>query len=400
MSSYSIPKSTIAACTGVFLFLALLSRPGAVSASAGNTDCLMCHSAKTMRKAAGLESTSLYVDPDAFGSSAHGAKECIYCHTDLKDQPLKHKAKLAPVDCAKCHEQKGWNPNTIHYAISGSLSPPNCQTCHGSHYIKAKSDPSSEINPANADAICMKCHNESAVLKPYSRGVHSEMGDNGHPAAGCVDCHQPHSGQPAAAPMACAQCHVREYREYAHSAHGKAFLSGNTDVPTCVKCHGAHDILPRDDPRSPVYPTNIAGTCSECHENAKMMRAYNLPADRLTTYRDSYHGVANKYGDLTVATCSSCHEAHDVIPSSDAASSTSARNLPRTCGTCHAGMSKKVALGKTHVIITHHNRDVLYWVSFGFKWLTVGTMMALVGHIMLDLCAQVRGRRRLRRRLR
>ncbi|MCX6374939.1 MAG: hypothetical protein NTU88_02670, partial [Armatimonadetes bacterium] len=165
-------------------------------------------------------------------------------------------------------------------------------------------------------------------------------------------------------------------------------------------CHGAHDILPRDDPRSPVYPTNIAATCSECHENAKMMRAYNLPADRLTTYRDSYHGVANKYGDLTVATCSSCHEAHDLLPSSDAASSTSTRNLPRTCGECHAGMSKKVALGKTHVIITHHNRDVLFWVSFGFKWLTIGTMMALVGHIMLDLYAQVRGRRRLRRRLR
>jgi NAD-dependent SIR2 family protein deacetylase len=53
----------------------------------------------------------------------------------MKRQPLKHKTPVAPVDCIRCHEKKGWNPNTIHYAISDSLIPPKCQDCQGSHYL-------------------------------------------------------------------------------------------------------------------------------------------------------------------------------------------------------------------------------------------------------------------------
>lgn len=398
MNGKTTATRTMIACAGVFIFLASVSRLGAAFASVTSDQCLMCHSAKTLHKTAGLKTSSLYVDPERFGASVHGAKECVFCHADLKNQPLKHKAEVAPVECARCHEKKGWNPNTIHYGISDSPNSPTCQGCHGSHYMKPKTDPASEVNPANADAICAKCHAKSRVLRPYERGIHSDMGESGHPAAGCVDCHEPHSGQPANAPIICAKCHSRQFREYSHGSHGKALAQGNTDVPTCVKCHGAHDITAKDDPRSPIYPRNISAECGRCHDDARPMAAYDLPSDRLKTYRESYHGIANKYGDPAVATCASCHEAHDVLPSSDAASSTSRHNLPRTCGKCHHGMSAKVTQGKSHVVITHYDRDSLYWVSVGFKWLTIGAITALVGHIMLDLFSRIRIHARRTRR--
>lgn len=397
MSTNPFLKSLGTACTGVLICLALLVRPAVALAAASNADCLMCHSARTLHKTAGLKKTSLYVDAQGFGSSSHAKLNCIDCHTDLKNQPLKHKTSVAPVQCAKCHEKTGWNANTIHYAVPGDRNPPNCQTCHGSHYIKSKADAASQISPAHADAICAQCHGKSKAAGTYEHGVHSEIIKNGRPAAGCTDCHEAHTGQPATEPISCAKCHGKEYNDYADSSHGKAFLRGDTSVPTCVTCHGTHDIRRRDDPRSPIHPTNVPATCSKCHDDKNLMHGYGLPTDRLATYRESYHGIANKYGEMKVATCTSCHEAHHSLPSSDPASSTNKQNLRKTCGQCHKGISAKVAQGQAHVVITHRNKNLLYWISTAFKYLTIGTMLALVGHIMLDLSCKIRHACRNRR---
>lgn len=378
------------ACTGVLIALVLLAMPHGAFAATTNADCLMCHSARTLHKTAGMKKVSLYVDLQAFSSSSHSKMNCVDCHTDLAHQPLKHKPDVAPVQCAKCHEKAGWNPNTIHYAVPGDQNPPTCQTCHGSHYIKPKSDPASQTNVRHADSICVTCHAKSGALKDYNHGVHSELGKNGRPAAGCTDCHQSHSGQPASAPVVCAKCHESEFKGYASGSHGKAFMQGNTDVPSCVTCHGMHRILPPSDPKSTVQPSKVAALCSDCHENEKLMKPYNLPTDRLKTYRHSFHGVANKYGERAVATCASCHGSHHVLPSSDPASVTNKANLKKTCGKCHKGISAKVAQGKAHVVITRRNKDALYWISTAFMYLTIGTMMALIGHIILDLTCKIR----------
>lgn len=389
MTRNLISNSLRSALTGVLICLTLCVRPSVALAAASNADCLMCHSAKTLHKTLGFKEVPLYVNPQGFDASSHAKLNCIDCHTDLKNQPLKHKTKVKPVECAKCHEKSGWNPNTIHYSVPAAAGPPDCQNCHGNHYIKPKADKASRTNPVNADANCIQCHAKSEAIKTYERGVHAELAKNGHPAAGCTDCHEPHTGQPASSPMACAKCHVKQYKDYASSSHGKAYLTGNTDAPTCVTCHGAHDALAKDDIKSTVNPANVPMMCARCHDGERM-DAYHLPTDRLKTYRHSYHGVANKYGETNVATCASCHQAHHVLPSSDPASSTSKANLQETCGACHKGITQKVAQGRMHVVITHENRDALYWISTAFKWLTLGTMLALVGHILLDLNCKIR----------
>ncbi len=360
--------------------------------AASNADCLSCHSAPTIHKTQGLKTVPLYVDTQGFGASVHAKMNCTDCHADLKSEPLKHKTKVAPVDCAKCHEKKGWNPNTIHYAVPTTKTPPACKDCHGNHYIKPKTDPASRTYKTRADATCAVCHAGQNAVKVYEHGLHSVMTTKGQPAARCTDCHSPHSGVLATSPVVCSMCHDREYKQYEHSSHGKAQLEGNADVPSCVTCHGAHDMLPKSDPLSKTHFTNEPALCSGCHDDAEKMRSYDLPTNTLATYRHSYHGVANKYGDKKAAVCSSCHEAHNILPSSDMASSASKANLPRTCGKCHKGLLKKVAQGQSHVVISSQKKDVLFWVSFAFKWLTIGTMLALIGHILLDLQTRIRKR--------
>jgi nitrate/TMAO reductase-like tetraheme cytochrome c subunit len=63
----------------------------------------------------------------------------------------------------------------------------------------------------------------------------------------------------------------------------------------------------------------------------------------------SYHGIASRLGDVTVANCASCHGVHDIKPSSDPTSSINPRNLTKTCGKCHPGSSKQFVSHKIHV---------------------------------------------------
>ena len=63
---------------------------------------------------------------------------------------------------------------------------------------------------------------------------------------------------------------------------------GEVDAPTCTHCHGEHNILATDDPRSPVSPFRVAeATCTPCHDSAKLNEKYDLPSRRLQSYVDS-----------------------------------------------------------------------------------------------------------------
>src|SRR5215813_5512514 len=56
-----------------------------------------------------------------------------------------------------------------------------------------------------------------------------------------------------------------------------------------------------------------------------------------------------KLGAQTVANCASCHDVHNILPSSDPRSTINRANLIKTCGQCHPGVGEKFALSKVHV---------------------------------------------------
>jgi hypothetical protein len=126
----------------------------------------------------------------------------------------------------------------------------------------------------------------------------------------------------------------------------------------------------------------------------KIERKYGLPANRLSTYIESYHGVANKYGDITVANCATCHGAHDIRPASDPKSSISKKNMPKTCGVCHPGASKNFAEGSVHVLPSSKKDKGVYWVRLFYTAFIVVLIGSFCAYIALDLIARWRRRSR------
>jgi nitrate/TMAO reductase-like tetraheme cytochrome c subunit len=159
----------------------------------------------------------------------------------------------------------------------------------------------------------------------------------------CTVCHPGAQKLPHENPLdpaACANCHSDIAREYQGGVHGSARDEGVPDVPSCADCHGGHDILPKDDPQSKIFPFNIPKTCGQCHGNEKLAADHHIPVPKAyQQYLESVHGQGLlQSGLLVAATCVDCHGAHDIRPNDDPNSLLYRTNVPRTCSLCHLGV--------------------------------------------------------------
>jgi formate dehydrogenase gamma subunit len=80
------------------------------------------------------------------------------------------------------------------------------------------------------------------------------------------------------------------------------------------------------------------------------MARFNVPSSRVPTYEDSYHGLASRSGQQTVANCASCHGVHNIFPSSDPRSTVSKANLGKTCGKCHPDAGQRFTIASVHTL--------------------------------------------------
>ena len=113
----------------------------------------------------------------------------------------------------------------------------------------------------------------------------------------------------------------------------------------CNDCHGGDPTLDdMDDVRASAgfrgvpARNKIPEFCARCHSDAPFMRDHNpkLPTDQLDKYKTSTHGKRLfGEGDKKVATCVSCHTAHEIGDGSMPNSTTYPTKLPFTCGHCH-----------------------------------------------------------------
>ncbi len=196
---------------------------------------------------------------------------------------------------------------------------------------------------------CMTCHEDPDLtgerdgreisvfldLEKFDYSVHGELE--------CISCHidledveLPHDVP--LEPVDCSMCHDDVAEIYQNSLHGKLVQSGVKIAPHCRDCHGAHDILPPENPDSLVTKFNIPFMCGRCHkEGTEVSQTYDIPQDSiLTHYSLSIHGVGLYKKGLTVtAVCSDCHTAHNVLPHTDPQSSIYRDNVPLTCAKCH-----------------------------------------------------------------
>jgi len=391
----------------------------------GNAKCLTCHTAPGLSKRlAGGKVVSLRVDQSDLRQSAHRKQLCVDCHADMRGRPYPHKTPAVGVNCVRCHVKRNavgapkrspvaQYADSVHgrAAMRGDPDAPACKDCHGTHSIRPASDPKSAISRSGVAATCGKCHGDPRLAKRrrmlvvspyefYSRSVHGKVVAGKSPAAGCADCHGSHTIREAADPMSdvnkknipatCGKCHKRILAEYEEGVHGKAAAQGVKDAPVCTDCHGEHNVQPRAAPGSSVYPTHVVATCSKCHENIRIQRRYGLPANRLSSYIGSYHGVENKFGETTVANCATCHGAHAILASSDPRSATNKKNLPRACGKCHPRAGANFAKGNIHVIPSPTGDVAVFRVRAVCRVFVAALIACLIMYIALDLISRLR----------
>src|ERR1019366_2488474 len=368
--------------------------------SPDNDTCLACHGQK------GTDAP--FVDIQEFSQSIHGKNLCVSCHVDVQEVP--HAPKLAAVSCARCHrlESQIYLSSYHGRAVArGKQEAASCKDCHGhSHTLLNSRDPKSPVNRKNIEATCARCHADAQRMShshlaerdpiaSYNHTVHGLAFAQGKiNAAICSDCHGTHdlhgSLNPASRvyktkiPETCGRCHQNVAAVYKESIHGQAIAAGIKEAPVCTDCHGEHTIRSPKDPLSSVYAGAVTKTCSGCHASERLNLKLGLPTDRLTTYLDTYHGLAYQRGDLRVANCASCHGFHDVLPSSDPRSSINKANIASTCGRCHAGAGPQLTRGYVHSAPSNRHW-VLSAVKRFYLWLISLVIGFMLFHNILDL---------------
>jgi thiosulfate reductase cytochrome b subunit len=117
---------------------------------------------------------------------------------------------------------------------------------------------------------------------------------------------------------------------------------------------------------------------------------YSLPADRVRSYQESYHGLAARAGSLRAANCASCHGVHNILPSSDPRSMVAPGNLGATCGQCHPGAGTRFAIGPVHTLPDASSSRAVYWIRWFYLILIPATVGFMVLHNLLDFIRKAR----------
>jgi len=206
------------------------------------------------------------------------------------------------------------------------------------------------LSMSNED--CLECHGEEDITREADDSpvyVNVEiLAQSVHGDEECVSCHQDadtEDDHPARLKKVnCEECHEDIGEIYEKNIHGKARGRGDALAPYCYTCHGTHDILAPDNPKSKVYVINIPVTCGRCHKEGSPMTKTHEDIDQhnvLQNYSMSMHGKGLlKAGLIVAAVCTSCHTSHNVLPSTDPASSINRNNVAKTCMKCHANIEK------------------------------------------------------------
>jgi hypothetical protein len=393
--------SGLVALAALTFSVALHAQPAPKAAEAPpdpNESCLMCHSDPGAKSEAGK---SIAVDAKTFAGSVHGQMsfKCTDCHSDVSAEKLPHAPKLKPANCASCHEgQVKEYESTAHAKArkGGNTVAATCTDCHGKHDILKSDNPASKTFVKQREATCGACHGNEAIIQKaklpggnivakYHDSIHGQKvtaaGPDAVKAPTCTGCHGAHKiraksdtdstvNRENVAAM-CGSCHQQVFSRFSASQHGTVRQAGNSAAPTCIDCHSAHSIQQHD---SPQWQADVINECGNCH------------ADFIKTYRDTYHGQVTKLGYTRVATCNSCHGAHEVLPASNPKSMISPERRVETCRNCHPGANANFAAFKPHG--NPHDREgepVLYYTRVFMVWLLIGVFSFFGVHTVLWL---------------
>jgi predicted CXXCH cytochrome family protein len=357
-----------------------------------NDNCLSCHNNKNYKS--------------LLAGSVHQKLSCSNCHgyvVNNMDAHQKHSKDLPVADCYLCHNAIAQEHRESIHGISlaeGINEAAQCWNCHGSHDIVNVKDKRSKVYPTNLVNTCGSCHDDPefakkysfAVKQPgkmYSLSVHGKLlSSGGKNAPSCITCHGIHDiknrimpGSKISSidlPNTCASCHKKITEEYERSIHWIGVKKGVREAPTCNDCHSEHSIraINTVDKREEIKKIQ-SNTCLQCHQNLLLSERYGMSGGNASSYEDSYHGMAVKRGDARAAMCVDCHGVHMILPKDHDESTISKKNIVATCKKCHPNATEVFASSYSHVTQdkeAHYIESIIGSIYFWLIVIVVGGM--------------------------
>ncbi|MFH0774924.1 MAG: cytochrome c3 family protein [bacterium] len=399
----------------ILLFLVALFL-GLPVAAQNNEKCFMCHSPLLKKISPAGKEISLFVDKGSFAKSTHSKLTCTKCHKDIKLDPMMHKPpKYNPANaCISCHKM-----NESKHGTSGI----SCIKCHfsGVQSHKFGKDGSNKFclscHKMVADAgvhgslTCLHCHKEiHKDLKSQScTACHQTMKSYSHKTVDCFACHSDETvcrendqivatktSHNIVSRVDCAKCHFKENQlglpkadpdtEYKGSIH---CAEGNKDTPDCKYCHGKlHE---------PSKTIDTLKLCSTCHSDEKKMAKYGLSTYPVTSYKESFHGIAQKYGQKGMPVCTDCHNTHDIRSKNDPKSSINKANVPGICAKCHKTAHPNFAVNLVHLKPQPKgslDSMLVFWINTFYIYLLIpGVIGGMMIHVSLNLFRSLRSKK-------
>jgi predicted CXXCH cytochrome family protein len=323
--------------------------------------------------------------------------------------------------CLLCHSQpdRTWtlpsgevlsltiDPAILAQSVHGESNPEGplaCADCHTNHTFPHPPQLSQSIREFQLEryVTCRNCHEEQYTHQQDS--VHNLALEQGRlEAATCVDCHGAHDIQPPDEPrqrisLTCGRCHGAIFDLYRQSVHGTALLAeGNPDVPTCIDCHGVHNIA---DPTTTLFRVRSPQLCANCHANDELMAKYDISTHVFESYLTDFHGTTValfEQQDPNVPTnkavCADCHGVHDIKQADEENSSVIRANLLATCQQCHPNASSDFPDSWVgHFPPTLESHPLLFLVRLFYNILIPVTIAAFIFLVATDIFRRIRGR--------
>jgi hypothetical protein len=290
--------------------------------------------------------------------------------------------------CVQCHRQIGNYP-------------------HAPFKAKDLRDASLQLYQA-----CQGCHQEQYALAQDS--VHAAaMAQGKREAAICTDCHSAHSVRrlnkpgtlemlPEArvwVPETCSKCHNAIFIKYKDSVHGSALIGeGNPDVPTCIDCHGVHNI---ENPTTAAFRLRSPQICAKCHTDEEKMAKYGISTQVLNTYVADFHGTTvtlfekmTPDAETNKPVCYDCHGIHDIQRVDDPAKGLEVReNLLGRCQRCHPDATANFSSAwMSHYIPSPEKNPIVYYVNLFYKFFIPSVLGAMAVLVALDINKTAGGR--------
>ena len=332
-----------------------------------NSACLFCHEKPGMtRTLPSGEALPLTIDSSHFADSAHQDVACSECHTDivtfphpdLQAQTLRDFSLQTYTLCQKCHEEQYTKTlDSVHMraVAAGNTNAAICTDCHNPH-----------TQPVITD--------QNGVLLPEAR-LHI--------------------------PATCARCHSAIYETYQQSVHGAALTQeGNTDVPTCINCHGVHNIV---DPTTNTFRLQLPDVCAKCHTDPAIMDKYGIPTQVLNTYVADFHGTTVTLFEKTTPdqatnkpVCFDCHGVHDIKRVDDPVYGLLMKqNLLLACQRCHPDANTNFPdAWMSHYIPSPDHYPIVYYVNLFYQFFIPAVIGSMVVFVISDIVRRLIERRK------